>query len=807
MKKLLLVLIAFAVVFAGCAGESVDDGKKENQKGVFLKVINHTKYDMLNVMYLSVELGNINVGAYNTKSVDVNSNDFIYFELAINNKNIRFRTANRIDCNEGAIVQELNNDFVVRAVDSNITDTIEKIYITLSKPIFELSQNNKIISNNTPLPFDFGDVELSANKQFIFYIKNSGNLPLELNGTPLILSSNVVFSIPSQPTSTSINPGASIAFLIQFTPTAEQEDSGIITIFNNSDDTAFVLNVKGTGYVKKPQIELKQASSVINNHGEFNFTSVTIGEPKDVIFTIGNTGDVNLTFEVMNDKRVNLNNNEGDLFAVTTQPSAAVTPAGTTNFTVRFNPVSAGNNFSAVVIIKSNSRNNDEFSFTVKGSSALAVPGGVTAVFEDPKSIVLSWNPVLSATGYKVYYGTSNSTINIIAVSSITETTYTHTGLQDGTTYHYCITAQDGGIESNRSQSVSRITKPGIPSNLRTTLVSYNNVTLEWNSVTGAASYRIYNAATIDGPKTQVGTVTSLNFNNNVGLSANTIYYYFVSAVNASGESLQSEALNVRTLLTPLSAPSNVTAAALSTSSIQITWGTVSGAVSYKVYRSTTATGTKTSLDTVTTTSYTSGGLEARTYWYFITSINIDGVESAFSAFSSMIPMPAIPTGINAYGMDYQVANRINWNSVAGAQGYRIYYSTSLTGTKTFDGESSSTSYYHAGTANTTYYYWIKAFNAAGESDYSLYTSALTPPAAPMNLRVTAKTTTSVTIAWNAVAGASYYYIEGVTPPTQTQTSMTVSGCSPKTWYTYYVRAYNKDGVCGPESGIDVQTN
>jgi fibronectin type 3 domain-containing protein len=213
-------------------------------------------------------------------------------------------------------------------------------------------------------------------------------------------------------------------------------------------------------------------------------------------------------------------------------------------------------------------------------------------------------------------------------------------------------------------------------------------------------------------------------------------------------------------------------------------------------------------LDTVTTTSFTSGGLEGRTYWYFVTAINADNIESALSAYASMIPKPNVPSNVSAAGVNGSVAVRIRWSAVSGAESYRIYYATSLTGTKTLAGTTTPRweDYTHNGTANTTYYYWVTAVNAGGESDYSLQTSARTPPAAPMNLRATSTTTNSITLAWNAVTGASYYYIDGVTPPTTTGTSYMITGLSPRTWYYFYVQAYNSNGDYGPMSTIEVQT-
>jgi fibronectin type 3 domain-containing protein len=667
----------------------------------------------------------------------------------------------------------------------------------ISKAILELIHNSKVIGNNDPEPIDFGNVEITTSKSLLFTIKNAGNLPLELNGTPVILSSNSVFTIPIQPTITSIIPGSSVGFLILYTPTAEKEDNGTITIMNNSDALIFTLNIKGTGYITRPRITVRQGSTAINQSGEYAFGTVVLGESKDITFNIGNSGEANLVFETVNDNRVNLENNAGNIFTVIAQPSStmAVAPGGTTTFSIRFNPVAAGSNFNAIVKIKTNSRINNEFSFMVKGSSILAVPSGVTAVFQPPDSILVSWNPVQEAAGYKVYYGTSSSAITILAGSAVTETSYIHTGLSTGTTYYYCITAQSGMSESDRSQAVSMRTLPGIPANLRSTASTHNSTTIAWNAVTGAASYNVYFAASVDGSKTFAGTVSSGTSYNHTNLSANTTRYYFVTAVNSTGEGAYTEALTVRTLMAPLSAPNNVTAMALSTSSIQVTWDAVTEAVNYKIYRSTSATGTRTLLDTITATSFTSGGLTERTYWYFVTALNTDTVESALSASASMIPMPSVPT-VSVSALELRVGTYVRWDN-KGDYSYRVYFATSLTGTKTLAGTSTGSSYTHDELqGNTTYYYWVIAVNAGGESEYSLPVSAVTAPAAPTNFRQTANTTTSVTLAWNAVPGATRYELyrywgsnNYLALGSTTATSAMITDLNSNTTYLFFCKA------------------
>ena len=235
--------------------------------------------------------------------------------------------------------------------------------------ILELSQGSTFIGNNSLTPFNFGQVELGINKSLAFTIKNKGNIALELTGTQAVASSNAAFVIQTQPTKT-ISPNAEVSFFLQYAPTVEAEENASITIYNNSDELVFTLNVKGTGYVRKPQITIRQGNTVIDQNGEYDFGAFLKGKTSEVTFTIGKSGDANLTFVTDTGNRINLAENTEGFFIVTMQPSssASVAPGSTTTFTIRFSPTVIETNLNAMVQIKTNSRDHDEFSFRVKGT-------------------------------------------------------------------------------------------------------------------------------------------------------------------------------------------------------------------------------------------------------------------------------------------------------------------------------------------------------------------------------------------------------------------------------------------------------
>jgi len=78
------------------------------------------------------------------------------------------------------------------------------------------------------------------------------------------------------------------------------------------------------------------------------------------------------------------------------------------------------------------------------------------------------------------------------------------------------------------------------PRDLAAMLVSSNQISLAWNSVSNAAGYNVKRSTTNDGPYSVLASdVTATNYEDN-NLAGGTIYYYVVSAVNTNGESLNS---------------------------------------------------------------------------------------------------------------------------------------------------------------------------------------------------------------------------------------------------------------------------
>jgi len=90
----------------------------------------------------------------------------------------------------------------------------------------------------------------------------------------------------------------------------------------------------------------------------------------------------------------------------------------------------------------------------------------------------------------------------------------------------------------------------------------------------------------------------------------------------------------------PQHAPVGVSAIALSSSSIKLSWSSVSDATEYRVYRSTSSYGTYTQVGYTGSTSYTNTGLSSgTTYYYEISAYNDNGEGPRSSYVSATTPL------------------------------------------------------------------------------------------------------------------------------------------------------------------------
>src|SRR5207245_9139661 len=123
----------------------------------------------------------------------------------------------------------------------------------------------------------------------------------------------------------------------------------------------------------------------------------------------------------------------------------------------------------------------------------------------------------------------------------------------------------------NAAQAVSL---PAAPSNLTATAASASEIDLAWTNNASNASGFVVNRSTDGVTFSQLAVLGNVTSYKDTGLSAGSKCYYEVAATNAAGASAFSNVANATTsaVQVPPSAPSNLTATAMSTSEIDLSW-------------------------------------------------------------------------------------------------------------------------------------------------------------------------------------------------------------------------------------------
>src|SRR4030095_11043393 len=181
------------------------------------------------------------------------------------------------------------------------------------------------------------------------------------------------------------------------------------------------------------------------------------------------------------------------------------------------------------------------------------------------------------------------------------------------------------------------------------------------------SGFEVERAASATGPWTLVVT-TAANATSwsNTGLAAASTWYYRVKATNAAGDSVPSNVDSATTSDNIPAAPSALSATAVSSSRIDLTWSDNSSNESgFEVERAASATGPWTLIVTtaVNATSWSNTGLAAASTWYYrvkATNAAGDSTPSNVDSATTSDNPPAAPSSLSATGMSQSQIN-ITW--------------------------------------------------------------------------------------------------------------------------------------------------
>src|SRR3984893_15032524 len=178
-----------------------------------------------------------------------------------------------------------------------------------------------------------------------------------------------------------------------------------------------------------------------------------------------------------------------------------------------------------------------------------AAPTGLTATSGNAQAS-LTWTASTGATSYHVKRATLSAG-PFVLIGVPTAASFIDTGLTNGTTYFYAVSAVNSVGKSGNSPSASATptasaAAPAAPKGLTAT--------------SGNAQASLTWAATSAGPFAQIAGPTASSFIDR-GLTNGTTYFYAVSAVNSVGESANSSTASAKPPASPAAptAPAGLT--------------------------------------------------------------------------------------------------------------------------------------------------------------------------------------------------------------------------------------------------------
>ncbi len=185
---------------------------------------------------------------------------------------------------------------------------------------------------------DFGTLPAGSDTTVTFTVRNAGNEVLTLT-VPLTLDSSDAFRVVSQP-SGDVDPGAETSFSVRFSSlSAGVQNASLAIGTNDADENPYYLYLTGTAEaVPETAAEPGRIGVLVNGAPLVDGATYDFGSEPLVTFTLVNTGGSDLAVETP----LFVSGNDAAHFLILNQPASFLPPAGETELSMRFRPLTVG---------------------------------------------------------------------------------------------------------------------------------------------------------------------------------------------------------------------------------------------------------------------------------------------------------------------------------------------------------------------------------------------------------------------------------------------------------------------------------
>lgn len=376
-----------------------------------------------------------------------------------------------------------------------------------------------------------------------------------------------------------------------------------------------------------------------------------------------------------------------------------------------------------------------------------------TSVANVSSGIELKWSAHFNATGYVIYRRVVGVDDTLVKYRETNTTSFVDTQVEVGKSYVYSIMAVTNNGNSAYNSTGYTITR--VPSTrVNLLILNAKSITVMWDAIDGVDGYVLYRKAVSSEEWQRVVTVKNDTTSfEDFGAVSGTQYVYAVSPLksNSEGTKIASEIIYF------IASPENVTAVN-EANGVLVNWKRVNGASSYVVYRA-IGDGEYQPINVISDGNVTSlldtSIVHGYTYTYKIVAVNVLGESEESEVSNSLLRWDEniVATPVLAQG-----GIRVNWDSREIADSY-ILYRNSGNGWISV-AELTETSYLDTDVVSNEKYSYAVGIIVDGSI------SVVHKPAgfqiryiAPPQTITTTNGSNYTKISWNAVAGATLYYL------------------------------------------------